>query len=315
MNKILRDLEANGLDIQKNLLNDLYSRECQFRDILGKSRVGNETYSAFVKFIMEEQGNSLKSRIYFRERQNVFSSKVAKALKGNDIEAIKKFKINYQFCRWVINRKNPKLPKSLTKLYDKIVELRKNVCEQSLPSAIHKSKIFYYGVSHSQLSYMDMIQLSTEGLLTAIDKFELPYQDNFGNVVYGRMTLQVADAHNDTMLKIPANDRRILQRVKRARQKFTDDADILKFVKESFPSASVEQINQVLSAELPSALDSGDDETQKIVDKMSTGETPESTAVLVDNRQKLLFAMQKLNYVESKTVTLKFGDTIYLLIK
>lgn len=315
MNRILKELESNNIGSQKELLNNLYLYECQFRDILGKSRISNDIYTHFIDYIMEEQGNSLKSRVYFRERQNVFSSKVAKALKNKDIESIKKFKINYQFCRWVISKNHPKMPKMLPKIYEKIIDIRKKICEQSLPSAIHKSKIFWYGINYSQLSYMDMIQLSTEGLLTAIDKFELPYKDNFGNVVYGRMTLLVSDAHNETTLKIPANDKRILQRVKKAKQKFSENKDILNFVKESFPSATINQIIQVSNAELPYVIDGQDDETQKLINKMSIGDTPESKAVTIDNKQKLMVAMKKLNCLEAKIITLKFGDTIFLLIK
>jgi len=313
MNVILEDLSENDKRNQGELLNQLFEEECKFRDKLSRSKAGRKVFEDFIHFIVEEEKNLLTCRVFFRERQKVFSSKVVKAIESNNVLAVSKFKINYKFCTWAMSRAPESLQKQLQPTLNKIIDLRKKVCEQSLPSAIHKAKVFWATVNYSQLSYMDMIQLASEGLMIAIDKYELPYAANFGNVVYGRMTLAVADAHNDTLLKFSIKERRILQRAKRAMQK--DVPSIESFVKESFADTNATEITDIVNAESSLALDTPLEGGGQIGDFITDGVTPEQKATETNLHVSLYKKLSILNKIELKIVHLKYGELLIALVR
>ena len=60
-----------------------------------------EIYKKFLQHICVKQKNILSARPYFRESAVTFSKKITPAIKNNDIDALKKFDINYQFIKFI----------------------------------------------------------------------------------------------------------------------------------------------------------------------------------------------------------------------
>jgi RNA polymerase sigma factor (sigma-70 family) len=314
MNKSLTDIREDGFT-QREMMTKLYQLECNFRDTLSKSKAGNAMYLKFIHYIKFEKQSFLHSRIYLRERQNAFKPKIRPIFDNDDINGMKKLKINYLFCKWVMNNLNGAPHKQLQKIYDQIVVLRKTICEQSLPSAIHRAKTFWSMTPITHLEYMDLIQLTSMGLIEAIDKFEMPFKENFGNVVYGRMTLNLQDAQNETKIKIPAQDKRILHRAKRS-DPLKNKEQMLDFVKESFPNATLEKIEEVINAETVLNINAEDPDTQiKIMLATKDHANPESSLVESNLADTLKKALSALSLTEKKVIMLKYGSIDFLRFK
>jgi DNA-directed RNA polymerase specialized sigma subunit len=59
---------------------------------------------------------------------------------------------------------------------------------------------------------MDFVQIATEGLLSAIDKFVLPYSEVFRCVAIGRMLGNFIEAYSETVLHFYPTDKRKVYR-------------------------------------------------------------------------------------------------------
>jgi len=247
MNKVL---EENGFRSQKETLEELFKFEDRFREALISTLEGREMYQTFMDFIIKEKCNILSSRVYFRERQNVFSAKISPAFQKQTPALLYRFRINYMFARWVIDRYHGPKIRSLRYSYDKIVAIRKFLCENNLPLALNRAKIFWSKVPNSHLEYMDIVQTSSEGLLTAIDKFVPPYKSLFRSVAIGRMTLNMITDHNATVVKLSPIEKRILYRANNARVKagLVDINEILEYVRESFRGVSLKKLEEIINA-------------------------------------------------------------------
>ena len=240
MDVVLRTIEDKDGRTQKAMMERLFHLEDRFRRALVSSVKGREMYRRFMRYIVEEKGNILHTRVYFRERQESFD-KISIAFEREKPELLYRLKINYVFCSWVIKRFREH-PQYLDSLYQEIIDTRQAVCSAALPSAIHEAKKFYHSILSTHLDYMDMVQNATEGLMNAIDKFEPPFQEVFGSVVVGRMKERIMDDHNSTLVKIPSKDKRILYRANSARnkRKLTKDEDIERYVQQSFKGVTKE---------------------------------------------------------------------------
>src|ERR1035441_1274710 len=82
---------------QKSQVEGLVALENDFRHTLIAHSKGNYVFRRFVKFICEERRNILAARPYFRERQDVFTKEISKALKKRNEKSLYKFHVNYQF--------------------------------------------------------------------------------------------------------------------------------------------------------------------------------------------------------------------------
>jgi DNA-directed RNA polymerase specialized sigma subunit len=312
MNDILEENEEVDGRNQRVLLEDLFRLEDDFRITLISEPQGKVIYSDFVNFIKNEKGNILSARIYFRERQDIFSSKISNSFKTDKAYLLYRFKINYNFAKWVCDRyKGPKA-KRLGIIYKKIIDIRKVLCENNIPLAINRAKIFWSKTPSSHLEYMDFIQNANEGLMNAIDKFVPPYKTVFRSVAIGRMTLNMLTDHNATVVKMSPTEKRILYRANNARvkAKLTDIDDVLEYVQQSFKNVTKEKLESILSSATGVAsLDKeSDDESVSLKDTMEfDGPDPEQSLITRESTYNVHKALKSTPMLEMKIIKMKFG--------
>ena len=81
---------------QKAQVELLVSLEDKFKYFIQKPKQIVSVYQKFINYIVNENGNILSARPYFRERSGVFSKGITKAIKENKPEDLMKYHINYQ---------------------------------------------------------------------------------------------------------------------------------------------------------------------------------------------------------------------------
>lgn len=316
MNEALdRNDEEDGRN-QKQLLEELFQLETKFRDTLISTQEGSEVYKKFVEFILNDKGNILSARVYFRERQDTFSSNISSAFQNNKPTQLFKFAINYPFAKWAFDRyKGPKSSQLQSTLYE-IIRVRKVLCENNLPLAINRAKIFWSKVPASNLEYMDIIQNASEGLINAIDKFVPPYKTVFKSVAIGRMSLNILTDHNATLVKFSPRDRRILYRANNARTKgkLSDMNDILAYVNQSFQNVTLEKLESILNSAAGAIRtvinNENEDEQESVLNSIATTD-PDAELELInsDFSKKITEFMNDLPLLERKIVKMRLSLT------
>lgn len=204
--------EAEVVRLQKWQIERLARLERRFRERLVTSQVGQRVYEHFIAYIRDTKRNILMARPYFRERQEVFSSTISSALERRDWRELAKYHVNHEFVQLVLALPHVKLPPSLPRLAAEIVEAREDLVLNNLPLVISRAKIFYSRTPKSHLSFMDLIQIGSLGLIAAVDKFVLPYSPVFCSVAIGRMVGNFIEWYSDTMLHFYPSDRRKIYR-------------------------------------------------------------------------------------------------------
>lgn len=316
MSEILNNSTFN-YDDQKKLLKKLFSIEKKFKETLLATGNGRNVYKNFMKFILNDQKNILAARIYFRERQDTFSNKIAKAFHQNKPEKLHKFRINYVFAVWACNNIKTK-NKKLLRLLEEMKEIRNNLCEMNLPLAINRSKIFWSKIPDTHLEYMDLIQASSEGLLIAIDKFVPPFKLVFRSVAIGRMVAYMIEDNSETIIKLSPTERRILYLINKAKntEKKENDEQIFEIVKKTFPNITIEYINELINASKTFNIDHQSDSSTSAKDAISKKEANvyfkssnslEEDIVNNDLRKKLVPATKNLSILEKKILSLTYG--------
>lgn len=342
MDTILRTTEkVDGRD-QRKLLEDLIALETKFRKRLLSTKHGGKLYREFMDFILkkgrhtpkenesnyipddkadmmefqdvvsQESRNILRARVYFRERQDMFSESIAKAFHRNRSSMLHKFKVNYEFVMWTMENYHGPNRRVLATLTKHIIKTRKILCENNLPLAINRAKIFWSSVPETHLEYMDLIQTSSEGLITAIDKFVPPYKTVFRTTAIGRMTLNMSTDHSATLVKLSPRDKRILYRARKARgkEKLTNENEILAYVQQSFKNVTKEYLNEILAAAQGAVdIDHKAEDSHPLSEKIpDIGVPVDEQAASGELREKLSDGLFTLVTRERKIVCLKNGD-------
>ncbi len=197
---------------QKDQVEGLIKLENRFRKELNSHAAGRDIYKKFIKFILEEKRNILSARPYFRERQKKFSAEISPAFKIRDHKAFRKFRFNYMFIRFVLRNYTGRRKVRLRKMAAEIAEERNRLISLNLPLSINRAKIFWKKIPKVNHEYMDMVQMASEGLISAVDKFVPPYRTVFRSVAIGRMVGNMVEASSETMLHFYPSDKRELYR-------------------------------------------------------------------------------------------------------
>jgi DNA-directed RNA polymerase specialized sigma subunit len=219
---------AERFEYQFRQLTRLTSLEDAFRRALIADPQGPLCYSAFVRFICDERKNILAARPFFRERQPTFTQEISKALKARADRSLYKFRINYQFVRFVLDRFSWSESSEVAGIAREIAEIRIRLVEANLPLAISQARIFWSRTPQSQLSYMDLVQIASEGLISAIDKFVLPepYSPVFRCVAIGRMLGNFIESYSETLLHFFPGDRRKIYRANKLLRKHNGEHSV-----------------------------------------------------------------------------------------
>lgn len=194
---------------QKLQIETLCKYEVEFREALVQNMQGKDVYTDFIKYVRDERKNILAARPYFRERQEIFKSQIAPALRNRNEEELYKFNINYSFISFVMGLGRFGTETEIFEIAENVKEIRNELIQTNIPMAISRARVF---ARHSQqhLEYMDLIQIATEGLIAAVDKFVLPYNDSFGGVLYGRVTGDLIEANSETLIHFYPKDKRLI---------------------------------------------------------------------------------------------------------
>lgn len=224
---------------QRKQVEKLVSLERKFRKTLVKHYWGPAVYRDFIKMITEERGNILAARPFFRERQDVFTAKISKALRDKKEKKLYPFAINYQFVRFVMESRKWRATNKgakVAKLADQIAALRTELIEMNMPLAISRARIFWSRTPKSHLAYMDLVQISCEGLMSAVDKFVLPYSKVFRSVAIGRIVGNFIESYSETLVHFYPQDKRKIYRANKGISKLSpergDSIDYTKLAEE-----------------------------------------------------------------------------------
>jgi DNA-directed RNA polymerase specialized sigma subunit len=311
-----KNAAADGRN-QKESMEALFKLENKFRDVLISTADGRDVYKTFVDYIVKEKGNILSARVYFRERQSTFSANISTIFQNGKYQGLFTFSINYMFAKWVCDRYKGAKAKQLQVLLQKIADLRRILCENNLPLAINRAKIFWSKTQHSNLEYMDIIQNASEGLITAIDKYSGPYRTVFRSVIIGRMTLNILTDHNATLIKFSPRDRRILYRANNARikKKAVEIEDILSYVQESFPDVTRNKLESIITAASETlrsnSADEDGEETESalaFIEHMPSHDKDAEVTLAVDDFiAKAKPIIDRMPLIQMKLIKLKMG--------
>lgn len=217
--------EDQLLERQKNQVERLVGLESEFKATLIQHAWGPSVYRDFITFICDERKNILAARPYFRERQEVFTAQISKALKKRADKALYRFHFNYQFILFVMKARPWGKKSKLVQLAKQISDTRTELVEMNMPLAISRARIFWSRTPKAQLSFMDLIQISCEGLMSAVDKFCLPYSKVFRSVAIGRMVGNFIEQYSETQLHFYPIDKRKIYRANKFSGKHVDGVD------------------------------------------------------------------------------------------
>lgn len=241
---------------QRGQIEGLIAAEVAFRKALQRQRVGARVYAGFIDHIRKERRNILAARPFFRERNLVFKNHISGALASGKPEALYPFGINAVFIQFVLSRYrrwfNPNGP--VLKTAARILKLRSDIIEQNLPLAISRAKLFYAKTPKSpHMDRMDIVQVSSEGLISAVDKFVLPWTPKFRAVVIGRSTGNMISNYSEPLLHFFPGDRRKIYQANKARR----------------VTQEVDKLTQIVNSQLPMELQTDTDEIQQLMNASS----------------------------------------------
>jgi len=314
---------------QKDQVEGLVRKETRLRRFLTGHPAGRALYREFVRYIVHERKNILSARPFFRERQEVFSARIAPALKAYAPSRLHDFKVNYTFIAFALERYRGRRRRALEALAGDVRAHREALVERNLPLAINRAKLFWSKVPHSSaMEYMDLVQTATEGLISAVDKFVPPYTTVFRSVAIGRMAGNMVETYSDTTVHFYPSDKRELYRanitshrknmtdlgkvvdeMNRQRREVWDDA-----VKSDPGLAEPkymgkEDLHQLMRAASPLSMDSrlgGDDTQQTMYSRMTDPSPgPEERTAGAEAYGSMVSAMSCLTIFERKVLALR----------
>lgn len=301
-----KTLDQSNFDLNMEL-EKLFEIERRFTKKLASSKAGLDVYQKFINYIMHDQCNILLAKVYFRERETVFLKQIPNLFRNNKFEKMSKFNLNYKFLHWSMQHVGElKSAKKFKEMFDEVVFIRKRIVEQMLPLVVNRSRLFQVKTRKFNDDVLEFIQTSTEGLLSAIDKYVPPNktENKFRGVAVGWMQAKLMSDHSEGMVKLTVNEKRVLYRanIARYRHGMTDMNDVLSFVRESFPAVTMEGLKPIISTsgEFQSlSIPSG-----KIKDQVSG---PEQGIIDRDEVVKLRAIIDTLPILNRKVLRLKGG--------
>lgn len=225
----------NGNTQQQNV-EELAAAEKLFHETILSYKMSTELYKRFIQHIRITNNNILQARPYFRELGGLFSAEITPALKARDPEALKKFSINFHFVKFAKDHWIGLWPKKVEILFKRVERARTVLIENNMPLAINQAKRFFRKNPNGHLTFMDMIEISSMGLATGIDKYVGGYKPNYLGVAIGRIVGLLISANCETSMHFYPSDRKVLYRANsiRGRQGIKDIVELTKKVNDSF---------------------------------------------------------------------------------
>ena len=219
-NKIASYKHIQGRDrteVQREQVELLVALEMEFKEALDKDPLCDNAYNYFLDYVLKTHKNILCARTFFRERRKFFSSNVSPAIRDRDLARLKTFHFNYWWIRMV--SENLPLGHTCKAVFKRIQDIRTEIATVNLPLAISRARMFWSKTPKSHLSYLDLVGICTEGLMSAIDKYAEAYSHVYRAVIIGRCSGNMIGNYSQTMLHFYPNDRRVIYRAAKFRSK------------------------------------------------------------------------------------------------
>jgi DNA-directed RNA polymerase specialized sigma subunit len=287
---------------QRTQLRHLLSLEKRFKRELIRSRKGRRVYEKFIDFIYTQKCGILSARPFFRERHIVFSKRISSALKKKNPKLLYPFRFNYNFIVFAMKVESWGARSEIKKIAKEISEIRNEILVTNTPLAISESRKFWNITPKSHLTYMDIVQIHCNGLLTGIDKF-VPLDDSnmteedslkayrtFRAVAIGRMTGDRVSSYNETLIHFYPTDKRKIYRANKALKQLPKDninyEEVAKYVNSEIENphhrTDAEEISKLVSG---ASVVSGDcvigEHTETTIERFSAPED-EGPAILAE---------------------------------
>lgn len=302
---------------QKRQVDTLVALEKEFKETLIASAQGEKIYAAFVKFICDDRRNILDARPYFRERQGTFTQQISKALRRRNAKALYRFRFNYRFVQFVLNQRAWKPRSMITRLANEIRSIRNELITMNMPLAISRARIFYGRTPKAHLSYMDLIQIACEGLMSGIDKFVPPFSKAFRAVAIGRMTGNFIEQYSETSIHFFPVDKRKIYRANKLVGRSVDVGDydelatkVNNGVEPAHRTNAAEIANLMAAASTVSTdtpMSDDEEETVRVADRFAAPVDcqPDVIYEKTSNMRRLVEATKVLTPFELKLLRLK----------
>jgi RNA polymerase sigma factor (sigma-70 family) len=304
---------------QKAQVENLVKLETQFRRALIRHRWGPLAYRDFIGFILDERRNILEARPFFRERNSTFTSQISDLLRNRSARGLYRFHFNYQFIRFVMKSRPWGKKSEVRLIHDELIKARQELIEMNMPLAMSQARMFYGKMQKSHLDLMDFIQIASEGLIAAIDKFCLPYTTVFRTVATHRMKGNFIDCYSETSLHFYPKDRRRLYQaykwIKEQQGKEFSYEDLVTEINKRLKpneATTVEEIVTLIGAAsvvsangIPVEMDEGQATTVLERYESPSEDRPDRQFEEAEANHALSVAMEKLTCLERKFLKLK----------
>lgn len=301
--------------LQKQQIEMLVDLENQFRQALISHRYGVGVYKAFLAYICDERRSILAARPFFRERQTTFTAEISEALKQRADKSLYRFRFNYQFVRFSMRARKWAPGSKLTVLARQIETIRQEIIETNIPLAISRARIFWSRTQKSHLSYMDLVQIASEGLIAAVDKFVPPFRTVFRSVAIGRMTGNLIEDYSDTMLHFYPKDARRIYRAHKLLGRNVDSvidydhlADEVNENVEEGHKVAPQELSDLLAAASCVSMDvPADTEVTEHIERFAAPDSarPDVQFEEYDSFNQLKAAYEQLSLLEQKLLRLR----------
>ncbi len=302
---------------QKAQMEGLAADETLFKTMLIRHKHGDTIFRGWIKYITDERRNIMSARPFFRERNETFKKKIAGALATREPKNIYEFQFNGFWVRWVMGRYGKLLGEKsqVAKVADRIFAMRREIAEQNLPLVFSQAKIFRNKTAAAPtLEFMDMIQVAVEGLMSAIDKYAMPWTPVFRGVIVGRAKGNLIAEYSEPFLHFFPLDRQKIYRANRAKRRNLDLSEIVEAVNMDLPEhkrTNEEEIQVLMNASSHTSLDQTvrrtNEKSETYIEIMGADESanPELAAESNELGTKLSGALSFLSVVEKKALALK----------
>jgi DNA-directed RNA polymerase specialized sigma subunit len=267
--------------LQCKQVEELARLEVEFRKALIKDPNGDDAYSSFIAFILDEKKNILAARPYFRCRRSYFASHVSKAIRKRNVKVLQRYHVNYHFINLIL--KKFVFGSDVNRIVQKVKDARQKLVVMNIPLVINRANIFWSRTPKSHLSFMDMVQVGVEGLIAGIDKYCGEYSKVYRSVLIGRMVGNLIESYGSTMLHFyPADKRKIYRANKFKSRHVHGDYDVEDLVAEVSKAegneTDIEEITGLMAAATMVSADStiqSDSTGETVTDSISRYAAPE----------------------------------------
>jgi len=225
LNQIRTCLAVNKYPSNEELYLDLIKQEELWRKLLLTTDEGKDIYKKFINYILLDRKNILDARPYFRVRQSDFLVKVNPFIKNKNSEPLSLLRINFTFITWALNNLSEiPIKRDLIIIYQRIMKLRNDFLIKNSPLLINRMKLIYSSYSFLYKDMQELISISSNAALVALDKFvpiidEITGEEKYTSVllssIIGRINAAAIQDNINNKIHMYPKDRKILSSLRK----------------------------------------------------------------------------------------------------